>query len=814
MFKDIILTICFVASFGLLSAQSSFTLSGKIVDEKNNGVDLAQVSLTRISDSTIVNSAFTDVDGTFEMRQVAPDFFLLSVNLLSYEDYTQELDLRITNSNLTLEPIAIQETATDLELITVSAKVPYIERQIDRTVINVDADITNAGSNALEILENAPGLAVENDGSIILKGRAGVTVFINDKPSYLSGTELDSYLRSLPAGSIQKIEIMTNPPAKYEAAGNSGVINIITKRTKLLGFQGNTSLSFGQGIYSNSNNSLNLNFNREKIGVYSNLSAGFYNSFQDLTINRFYKTEAGDPLSSFSQNSINLRLGKYFNGKFGVDFYPTDKTTLGFFFKSSASPADRNVDNTSNVIDDQGELLQRVKADNWTDGTFNNQLYSAYISHKLDTLGSSISLDVDYVAYTSGRDQEFVNLLFDINDSLTFREQINGDTPSDISIIAAKSDYTKPLKDGSKLEAGLKTAFTNTDNEAIYSTTIDGVTEPNFNLSNRFLYEEWINAAYVNYKRSFGVIDVQAGLRAESTSLEGNQLGNEVQKDSSFSYTYNTLFPTFYASWKADTTGKNTWTFSYGRRIDRPYFQDLNPFIRPLDRFTIYGGNPNLQPTFSHNLSLTHSFKGILNTAINYSKTVDGINETLEIRDGIYYSRPGNIASDQALTLSLDASLEVAKWYRINSYVEFGHVRFDSQLYTEELNARGNYFYGQLTNNFTLRNDWSLTLSARGRTNRVLAQLEILPFFWSNLGVQKKILDGKGNLRLVLNDIFYTRRGDGIINNLRLTDADWQSKFDSRKLWMVFSWRFGKSDFNKEKYKGSGSDTEQRRVRS
>jgi len=814
MLKYIVLTIFLCISFLNLTAQNTYNISGAIVDEKNNAADLAQISLLRISDSTFVKSAFSDRDGSFELTNVSPGQYILQVNLLSYEDYVQPLDLKLIDQDVVLDTIILRAATTNLDLVTVTAKVPYIERQIDRTVINVEANIENAGSNAIEILERAPGLAVENDGNIILKGRAGVTVFINDKPSYLSGTELDSYLRSLPSGSIQKIEIMTNPPAKYEAAGNSGVINIITKRNKLLGFQGNVSLSYGQGLYNNSNNNVNLNFNREKVGLYANVSAGFYTSFQDLIINRFYKNELNEPLSSFTQNSINLRGGQYLNGKIGTDFYPNDRTTFGVSFKNSISPEDRNVDNTSNVLDNQGGLLQRVEADNLTDGIFKNQLYNAYVSHKIDTLGSSISLDTDYVVYTSGRDQEFVNLIFNDQNQLTFREQINGDTPSDISIFAVKSDYVKPLQDGSKFEAGVKSAFTNTDNEAIYSTTIDGITEPNYNLSNRFLYEEWINAGYVNYKRAFGPVSVQAGLRGESTQLEGNQLGNVVQKDSSFAYTYNTVFPTFYASWKADTIGKNTLTFSYGRRIDRPYFQDLNPFIRPLDRFTIYGGNPNLQPTYSHNLSLSHSFSGILNTAINYSKTVDGINETLEIRDGIYYSRPGNIASDQALTFSLDANLEITKWYRVNSYVEFGHVRFDSQLYTEQLNSKGNYVYAQLSNTFTLKKDWSLSLSGRARTDRVLAQLLINQFYVMSFGAQKKILDGKGNLRFRLSDPFYFRRGGGVINNLRLTDADWFSRFDSRRASIAFSWRFGTSDFKKEKYNSSGSDSEQRRVRS
>ncbi len=808
--------LCFILSCNVygLQAQSTNVITGTVVGEDNKGLDLALVALLNTADSTFVKSEFTDQDGSYLLNQIPVGKYILQVNLLGYEQYREPISIDSTTRQVDLPAIVLTESINVLEEVTVTGKVPYIERKIDRTVINVDALSTNAGSDALEVLERAPGITVDNNGALILKGRSGVAVFINDKPSYLSGSELESYLRSLPAGSVKQIEIMTNPPAKYEAAGNSGVINIILKKNKLQGVNGNISLSFRQGKYRSSNNSLNLNYNKNKIGLYANCYGGFWNSYQDLYINRYYRNEANERLSSFSQNSLGLRNGKYLVGKIGMDYYLNDRTTLGVSYKYNTSPSERNIDNIARVADAMDVLIQRVVADNTTEGAFHNQVYNLYLNHKIDTLGSSISVDADYVTYTSGSDQLFKNFLYDNEENLTFEDQINGGLPSTIDIYAAKTDYTKPFGDGSKFEAGLKVAFTKTDNEAIYSTTIDGVTEPDYDLSNRFLYDEWINAGYANYTRSFGPIDVQLGLRVESTKLTGDQLGNIEKPDTSFSRTYTSAFPTFYTSWKMDSTSSNVLTFSYGRRIDRPYFQDLNPFVSPLDRFTFYVGNPGLLPTYSHNFSLAHTYKGRLTTTLNYSKTLDGINETLEIRDGIYYSRPGNIATNQTYSVSLEGSIPITKWYHLNGYAELSHLVFESPLYTEELNAKGTYYYLSATNSFKFGKGWSGDLVGFYRSDLVYAQLLLKAYGQVNVGIQKKILDGAGTVKVAVNDIFYTRTGDGIINNLRLTDADWNSTFDSRTVTLAFSWRFGKSTLKKQKYNSNGSGDEQNRVKS
>ncbi|MFT5336726.1 MAG: hypothetical protein ACI9YL_000723, partial [Luteibaculaceae bacterium] len=324
---------------------------------------------------------------------------------------------------------------------------------------------------------------------------------------------------------------------------------------------------------------------------------------------------------------------------------------------------------------------------------------------------------------------------------------------------------------------------------------------------------EWINAAYVNLTQSIGRMSIQAGLRVENTIMEGDQKGNVIRKDTSFTRKYTNAFPTFYTSWQVDSLSKHILTFSYGRRINRPFFQDLNPFISPLDKFTFYSGNPDLLPTFSHNFSLAHTFNNAVTITANYSKTLDGINETLEIRDSIYYSRPGNIANSTSKGISIQASLPLADWYSLNTYMEATHNSFDSPLYDQQLESEGMFYFVQASNSFNLNNGWSADLTGSYQSDLVYAQLLIKSYGQIGVGIKKTLLDGAGSLNVSVSDLFKTRRGDGIINNLSQTKADWNSTFDSRRVGLAFSYRFGTSSRKGRRNRESGSQEEQTRIK-
>ncbi|HUN16145.1 MAG TPA: outer membrane beta-barrel family protein [Saprospiraceae bacterium] len=431
----------------------------------------------------------------------------------------------------------------------------------------------------------------------------------------------------------------------------------------------------------------------------------------------------------------------------------------------------------------------------------------------MDQKGGQISIDGDMIMYHSNADQDFYNYIYQKDNQLTYSDLVQLRLPFDIQIFTFKSDINKTIN-GIEFESGIKTAYTNTDNIAEYFTAVDSNKILNTDLSNHFIYQEWIQSAYINFSKKLYGFDCQLGLCAEHTTLHGDQKGNSVKAPKEFSKGYTKLFPTFFVSRNLDSAGVHVLNFSYGRRIDRPIFQHLNPFVSPLDKYTFYVGNPDLVPTFSNNFSLTHSYKNKINASVNFSKTINGINETLEIIGDIYYSRPLNVTTNYSTSVSIDANHTFNKWLTIIPYLEFGNVKYKSKLYTEELNSEGNYLRATLTQSFKLKSNWSVEIKGDYQSDLVYSQLLLKSYGIVGCTIQKKFAKGNATARIGVNDIFYTRRASGTINNLKNTDAYWNSTLDTRSLVLNLTYRFGKSNIQKQQYKATGAESEKRRIQS
>jgi hypothetical protein len=814
MSKQTLLYIFLHFTFILNAQNNTGKIQGTILDEKQIAIEGVKVSITAANETTSPRVAYSNKQGVFVFDNLPLSNYVLKTTYIGYIDLSNEISLNEATPQLTLPTILLKMDSKKLEEVTIVSKVNPIERKADKTIVNVDAFIANAGSSVLEALSRAPGVSVDQNGLIKLLGKSGVMVYIDDKPTYLEGTELESYLKSMPASNLKQIEIMTNPPAKYDAAGNAGIINLRTKRNKMAGINGNYSLNYGQGRYPRSNNSFALNYNTKKINFFSNFNFSLQNTFQDLNINRNTRNATTNNVETFfKQNSYIRREGNSQDLRLGLDYYATENTTFGITTKGFINPSTSQVDNKSKLFDQNQALTQEVFADNNTKGTFKNGAISLNMRHQIDSLGRNITIDADYLAYENKSVQVFKNNVFNPSGVNTYSDILDGDIPLFINIFALKSDYTHPLKNKANLSAGIKSSYTKTDNSSQYFTTIGDVKNPNYALSNSFLYDEMINAVYVNYDKSFDRLSMQFGLRVENTISKGNQLGNVEVSASRFNRDYTNFFPTVYFSYKLDSIAKHQINFSYGRRIDRPFYKDLNPFISPLDQFTIYSGNPFLLPTFSNNFSIGHVFKSNYATTINYSASRDDINETLEIVDGIYYSRPGNIGRSTSLSLSINGNFQIKKWWSLNANTEVGRNTYTSRLYDTDLDASGNYFVFRGSNNFTINKTTSAELGGEYTSRFVLAQIVAGDVGFINIGFRKKILQQKGSLKINLSDALYTRQFRGIINNLRLTDANFNSSLETRILSLTFSYQFGKNDNKRQKYNGKGSESEQSRVK-
>ena len=774
------------------------TLTGASISVKNN------------KNNDLIKGDFTEDDGNFEVMFTSPDTVVLELSYLGFEDVSKEIIFG-KNTQYDAGEIILETSSVKVNEITVSASKTFAVQKIDRVVINPEALISNAGITGLELMERSPGVSVDMNGNISIRGKSGIMVFIDDKPSYLTGADLANYLRSIPSSSIASIEIMTNPPAKYDAAGNAGVINIRFKKNIAIGWNGGINLSFGQGRHSRSNNSANLNYRVGKFNFFSNVSANYNKSFQDLTIERNYFDGEKKATSSFDQKTLITPIGRNANAKIGLDFYVNDKVTLGFSAGGLLTYADRNLTNTAIVTDGKQVVTSFVDADNPTNIQFNNYFVNANAGIKFKDK-SELTLNLDYLAYDNQIDQILTNKILNPQKMLQSVSILESDLPTDLKIHSVKVDYLISLKNG-RVEAGLKSSIVSADNKAQFYDVVSGQRKINNEFSNQFLYDENINAAYINYSSDFSKISFQLGLRVENTNIKGNQLGNEVVKDSSFKNSYSSLFPTFFVQYRMDTVSNHVFGLSVGRRVDRPAYKDLNPFSYPMDRFTYYGGNPFLVPTFAYNVDMTYTYKNFLTTTLTYSIADDVIFETNEQRGTIYYSRPGNFAKQITYGISVNGSQKLTKWWTLQLYAARLKNEFVSPVYTEFLDDSKWYTVISPVNQFIINNRWSAELAGNYQSTVLKGQFIIQPIYSIRAGLSTKILKEKGSLKLNVSDIFYTNQIEGDIRNIANANANWFSYLDSRVATLSFSWRFSKGQNVRLRQTG-GTEAEQKRVKS
>ena len=683
-------------------------------------------------------------------------------------------------------------------------------------MINVDASPTNAGSTALEVLERSPGVTLDKDDNISLKGRQGVTIMIDNKPTYLSASQLASYLKSLPASAIDQIEIMTNPSAKYDASGNSGIINIKTKKNKTRGFNGSVTLTHTQGVYPKPGGSINLNYRNGKANFF--LSAGYshWEGFHDISINRNYlDSGVAKRINSIFTQQTNMHFtNPELNVKFGLDYAVSNKTTIGFVVSGFRNKEqDRSF---SNILlkDPNNNIDSIVYSYGTSNTTWKNGSVNLNFRHQFDSTGRELTIDLDYVRYSSGSDQYFDNITYYPDMSKKNETILTGSLPGDINIYTAKTDYTRPLSASLKLETGLKVSYVNTDNAADYFNLINNISEVDTTKTNRFLYRENINAAYANLSKQYKKWSIQTGLRFENTNYSGHQLGNKqsvVSKDSSFTRSYVNLFPTLYISYQANT--KNQFTLNYGRRIDRPAYQDLNPFLFFLDQYTYQSGNPYLQPQFTNNVELSHTYNNFLTTTLNYSYTKDFFSETFEQSGHATIVRNGNIASRQNAGIAVSAQTSVAKWWTAILYTNVNYNKFSGMLYGENVNVEATTLLLNLNNQFTFSKGWSGEISGFYRTKGVEGQVIIYSMGQASAALSKKLLNDKASLKLGIRDLFYTMQPKGYIN-FQQTEATFQNKRDSRQVSLTFTYRFGKPLKGVSGRRNSGAGDEQNRVKT
>lgn len=785
-------------------------ITGTVKDAEGKALPSVTVSLLRTKDSSLAKLAVSDKSGQYEFAAIKPGSYLISYTSVGYaRAFAKSFELG--EAPVEIPAITLAAASKDMAAVTVVSRRPLIETKIDKMVVNVDASPTNAGNTALDVLEKSPGISVDRDGNISLKGKAGVIILIDGKQTYLNGQDLANYLRNLPASQLDQIELMTQPSAKYDASGNSGVINFRTKKSVAKGFNGSINLSYVQGRYPKSPNSFNFNYRKGKVNLFSNLSYSHWEGFNEIDIDRIFHDKVKNVDTTIRQESIMRFASDNLAARLGIDYSVNKTTTIGINVNGSYSPRRAWGSTVANTFDEKNNIIAIDEARSDANDTWKNMGANLNLRKQLKKQGSEFSADIDYVRYDTRSVQTSDNFVYNASKQEIAKPYLlRGTLPQDISIYSAKFDFSIPLAKEARFEAGAKSSYVETDNNAPYQS-FDFVNNAwkEDATADHFVYKENINAAYVNYSRQFKKLGIQLGLRTEHT----HSIGNSIKLNKRIPRDYIQLFPTSYFNYKLND--KNTVVLSYGRRIDRPGYQDLNPFLRILNKTTFLQGNPYLTPQFTHNVELSHNYKGKLNTVLNYTNTTDIINDIIRQNNvtKVSFQTKENIATRRNIGVAVSYNASVTKWWSTSVYGNLFNTHFEGVVNNAPLDASITSFMGNTSQQFRFAKTWTAEVNGFFRTPMQEGGIIISkPMGVVSFGFGKQIIKGKGTLRLNISDPFRFQqfKGDIKFDNINM---QMRSLNDVRRVGLNFSYRFAKGqNVQQQKKKASASQDEQNRV--
>jgi outer membrane receptor protein involved in Fe transport len=789
-----------ISILGLLKAQNTqqFSLSGKVDAEKVNQIEINLFN----AENKLVKTEITDSKGNFNFNDLTSGNYSLKINKNGAETYQSET-IAVTG-NTTLPSISLNEKV--IEGVTITKAKPYIERQDGKMILNVENSIASTGNSAFEVLEKAPGVKVDNNDNISLRGKGNLLVQIDGKNTPMSGTDLANYLRGIPSASLDKIEFITNPSSKYDAAGTS-IINIKLKKDQRKGTNGSISTALGTGRFVKNNNSFSINHRNKNINVFANYSFAYREFFNHLMLDRnFYDANNTFEKAYIQDNFLKMNFRNHI-AKVGMDYYMNDKNVLGFSVGFISNRFDPKGDNSSTILGSDylptGTFTtQNRSKDHWKNASFN-------VNHKytIDSLGSELTTDFDYINYSNTSLQNFETRNYNLAGNLDQLDILKGDIGGNLNIYSLKSDLTKAFKNNWKLEAGVKTSFVKADNDLQFFDASSGTPEIDKDKTNHFIYEENINAAYGNVSKKWKKFSTNFGLRIENTNVTGTQMTtNQINKKN-----YTQLFPS--AVFSYDVTDKSNLEINFSRRITRPSYNQLNPFKFYLDPTTYKAGNPELNPQTTMNYELTYSVSNKYFATLSYSKTsnniTDVIKPVIEGGNNITVQTNENLSSASYFGLNLIAPFKMTKWWDMNNSANFYYGSYTGNVSGTQINNKGNFTFSlNSINSFKLGNGFTAELTGNYQAREIYAYMDVQPNWYLNIGAQKKFKN-TSSLKLAFNDIFFTSNPKA-----RTTFNSYVENFiverDTRVVTLSYTYNFGSGKSGQPRKTGGADDLKQR----
>ena len=779
------------------AAHAQAPVSGTVQDAAGRALPFATAVLLHLPDSAVAASQTTTEQGAFRFERLAAGRYCLKGLALGY--VASRVPVLVGSAPLQVPALRLKATVTVLKEVVVEGRPPVLEQHADRTVVNMDR-LNTAGDNALEALRKVPGITLDKDEHLQYRGSGSVLVLIDGKQSYLTGEALSQYLRSLPAAQLGQVELLPNPPASLDAAGTAGVINLRLKRSRLPGLTGTLTGTAAKTRYQRASTSANLAYNVGQVRIFGRASLGYYEYFNQLTVNRLIRD------TTFSQQNFWHPRDHDLSYAAGADVTLSKRQTLGGQVRGSYGTSATQVSSESVATTADGRPTGSLAMRNPRASTGRDLALNLNYRLALDTLGRELTADADMVQTANAGHQDFLPLNSPPAGAAgALIGQQRSQTGSAVTIRALKADYVHPLPGHWRAEAGAKASWVNTESRIGFEK-LSNLSEwrVDSTRSNNFRYNERIAAGYFTVSTTLKKLELKVGLRGEHTHSVGESptTGQRVERD------YFQLFPTLFASYQL--TARDQVSFSAGRRISRPTYSSLNPFINYTDAYTAMQGNPYLAPSLARSFELNYLHAGFQVLNVSYLLENNVVNEVVYQNDQtkVTTTRPMNL--DQVLTLTLTSGghTDLAKWWGMDNQVGAAYGEVQTLVDGQAVQLRRVGALATSNHTFTLPRQYQLQVGGEYYGPSVNGLFALRSSGTFNLGVRKQLWQERATLSLKVSDLFYT---SGWFSSLHYQNinTDWVNRYDSRRLALSFTYKLagGKT---RNTHAGSSADEEGR----
>jgi len=759
-------------------------------------------------DTLLIRSGITDEQGKFIIEELDAGNYSFVIEDIGHEIFIQSV---VVSGDTTLPLITLKGRQSALEEVTIKAQKPFIEAKADKIVVNVENSILSAGSSVMEVLQRSPGVNVDNNDNIALKGKQGAIIWIDGRPVPMTGTDLAAVLRAMPSSSIEKIELISNPGAKFDAVGGAGIINIKTKKDQRLGLNGSANISYGQGKYPKYGAGININYRNKKVNLYAGYNYAYRYWFNHLMLNRKFldTVERGKQLFRYDQDNFALFNFRNHIGNLGVDYSIGSATTIGVALSSSTNNFDPRADNASKALDENDNILYRFNTAGRHQNAYYNYAVNAGIRHTFDSTGRMLSADIDYAAFGNNSKQNFVTT-YTRPEGGTFlpdyflKSNLDGLT----RIRSLKVDYIHPLPAGFRIESGIKASLATANNKPVFyeKTNDDYVLDTK--RSNHFIYNEQINAAYLNAAGDIKKWSLQLGLRLENTNASWEQRTTAQEYDTA----YVQLFPSVAAQYHL--SAKHDIGLTLSRRIERPNYQQLNPFKYFIDKTTYREGDPYLKPASFYSAELSHIFNQRFITTFTFGINKGVITEVIQPsdhEDSVTVQTNKNLKQMTFVGLSGAYPFQITRWWNNVTNLNIYYALYEGNLANTVLKNGKPTFDINTTNSFMLPGDFSAEVSFFYQARQLYGFMDVQPLWMLNLGVQKHIWEKRATIKLNIQDLFFTGYPRATSDYTGYSE-DFVAERETRVVNIAFTYRFGKNTIAPVRKRSSGAEDEIRRA--